>query len=160
MNLRPSNRGDCYAPGCIDYPKQMQLSSSSCNYQSSYGYHSGSHSSVGSANDAPPIRNGPLPNKGYHMHPPPPSISNQFSHDRTEKDRARSWRDHSSPFERGVQFANEVQGGHFYGDGCARRPVQNEVSERCRFSSASRSGMMVFSYEFISHFPVMWVFES
>ncbi|CAA6654129.1 unnamed protein product [Spirodela intermedia] len=120
MNLRASNRGDCYAPGCIDYPKQMQLSSSSCNYQSSYGYHSGSHSS--------------------HLKP--------ILHDHTEKDRAQTWRDHSSPFDRRVQYANEAQGGHFYGDGCARRPVQSEVSDRCRFSSAARSGMIVFSTSF------------
>lgn len=77
----------------------------------------------------------PPPNKAYHLPPPPPTVSNQFSYVQIEPQQTQSsWGNPSSSISDRFQYIRNNQRGCYYGD--RGMPIQHEISERSRFSSA------------------------
>ncbi|KAG1331785.1 protein HUA2-LIKE 2, partial [Cocos nucifera] len=140
-NLMPSELVVCYTPGYGGPPKQMPQPVSSLN-SSSYGIIPVSHPPVHSGNDFQPIVSAPMTNKAYHLQPPSPTVSNQFSYVKAEtQQRVQPWGNCSAFTER-FQCV-DIHGGNFYGHRGARGPVQQEIVERGRFSPAFHSGPSV-----------------
>ncbi|XP_010905253.1 protein HUA2-LIKE 3 isoform X2 [Elaeis guineensis] len=140
-NLMSSELVVYYTPGYGGPPKQMPPPVSSLS-SSSYGIVPVSHPPVHSGNDFQPIVSAPMTSKAYHLQPPSPTVSNQFSYVKAEtQQRVPHWGNCSAFTER-FQCV-DIHGGNFYGRRGARGLVQQEIVERGRFSPAFHSGPSV-----------------
>ncbi|XP_077251392.1 protein HUA2-LIKE 3-like [Tasmannia lanceolata] len=119
--------------GYIDLQMQMPIPSSSYS-SSSYESLPGPHPSGPSANNIQKFGGTPLPNKVYHIRPPLPTLSNQFSYVQADsQQRKQSWKDCSSSPR--LQFVHEMRCGNFVGPQGKMSLPQHDIDERCRFSS-------------------------
>lgn len=92
----------------------------------SYANISASHSSIHSRNDFQSLASTSLTDTGYHLQPPPPIVSNQFSYVQTEpQQRAQPWGNCSIP-ER-FQYLHDSHRVNLHGDQGTRGPVHNEI---------------------------------
>ncbi|XP_077219072.1 protein HUA2-LIKE 2-like [Tasmannia lanceolata] len=126
-------------PGYRDL--QMQMPRPTPPYSSSsYESLPCSHPSMPTANNIQQLGVAPLPNKAYHLQPPLPTVSNQFSYVQSDsQQRTQSWKDcSSSPFSKGLQFVHDMHGANFPQGKMG--PTQHEIDERYRFSSHLHSG--------------------
>eukprot|EP00262_Sarcandra_glabra_P009818 TRINITY_DN2443_c0_g1_i1.p1 TRINITY_DN2443_c0_g1~~TRINITY_DN2443_c0_g1_i1.p1 ORF type:complete len:644 (+),score=133.62 TRINITY_DN2443_c0_g1_i1:222-1934(+) len=114
-----------YAPGYRDSSIRMLRPTSSFSSSSCYLNLPGSHPSSQAGNNAQQSSGAPLPNKAYHLQPPPPTVSNQFSYVQAEKR---------------FHFVHDMHGGSFYDDRSGMRGSQHEIDESCRFSAPVHSG--------------------
>ncbi|XP_010278561.1 PREDICTED: protein HUA2-LIKE 2-like isoform X2 [Nelumbo nucifera] len=141
-----------YAPEHRDLPKQMQRSSSS----GSCGTLPGSHPSVHSGNNVQQTDGVSLPRKAYHLQPPPPLVSNQFSY--VHADRCMpSWRETSSPsFSKRFQFGHDNSEGKLYNGQDRMKVAPREIGERVRLSAPFRSGLVHFDKADMSYAPISY----
>ncbi|XP_038988769.1 protein HUA2-LIKE 2-like [Phoenix dactylifera] len=142
-NLMPSELVPCYMPRYGGPPKQLPPPVLSHSSSSSYGSFPASHPANNSGNNFQSMVTAPTCNKTYHLKPPPPTVSNQFSYVHAEpQQRAQPWGNCSAFTER-FHFVHDIHRRNFYGDRGARGPVQQEIVERGRFSPAFHSGPSV-----------------
>lgn len=126
-----------YTHGCDDL--QNQMPGAPCSLGSSG--HFTSNTAGHPRNNFQPTMSTPVPNKGYPLQPPPPTVSNQFSYIQAEaQQRAPSWGSGSSFGDR-LQHVHGPRGGNFYCDRNMRGPIQYENAERGRFSPPMNEGM-------------------
>ncbi|OVA20067.1 PWWP domain [Macleaya cordata] len=131
VNSMTSDTVNYYAPGYRDFAPQIQrpgLPSSSdptCSFP-------GPHSSIQAGNNVQQIDGAPLHNKNYHLQPPPPMLSNQFSYVQADQ-RAQTWMEaSSSSYTKRFQFGHDVHRENMYDNQDRMVLAQHEIGERCR----------------------------
>jgi len=135
-NLISSESVPYYGHGYGGFSKQMPAAHCPLGSSGPFTSHAATHS----GNNFQPKISAHLPNKGYHLQPPSPTVSNQFSYIQAEtQQRAQSWGNCSSFGDR-FQYVNGPQGGNFYGDRNIRGPIQHENADRGRFSPSINTG--------------------
>ncbi|XP_058077802.1 protein HUA2-LIKE 2-like [Magnolia sinica] len=138
-NSTSLDTGPYYAPGYRDVSTQMTTPVSSYSSSSYSGF--SSHPSMPTGNDMQQLGGATLPNKAHHLHPPPPTVSNQFSYVRADThQRAESWMGCSSSHSaKNSQFGHEALSEHSYSHRGRMGPSQHEIDERRRFSAPVHS---------------------
>lgn len=143
-NSMPLELVPYYMPRHGGPPKQMPPPVTSHKSSISYGSFPVSHPANNSGTNFQSMVTAPMCNKVYHLKPPPPTVSNQFSYVHAElQQRAQPWGNCSS-FTEKLPYVHDIHRGNFYGDSGARGPVQQEIVEQGRFSPAFRSGRMLY----------------
>ncbi|KAF8401632.1 hypothetical protein HHK36_012578 [Tetracentron sinense] len=127
-----------YAPEYRDIGMQMQRPGSTSS-SSSFSSFPCSHPSVQPGNNVQQTDGSTLHNKAYHLQPPPPMQSNQFSYIQADQ-RMQSWSGETSSSDtKRFQLAHSM-GGEFYGDRDRMKLAPHELGESCRFSAPFYSG--------------------
>ncbi|KAK1295328.1 HUA2-like protein 2 [Acorus calamus] len=135
-----------HAPHYGGLPNQLLTPVFSYSSSTSYNSIPGPHPSIHSGNRDQPRQPLPLPKKAYHLQPPPPTVSNQFSYVQAEpREKIESWGEHSSPSLNGkLQFAHDRYGGDICSDTSSFGPVRHESVDGYRFSAPVHSGSVNF----------------
>lgn len=131
-----------YSQGYVSHPQQMPQLVSSCTSSGSYG-------NLGSSQPAKPVGNSslstvnvPSTNKVYHLQPPPPVLSNQFSYIQAQPQHRPQALGNQSSYSDRFHHAHDVQRSNFFGDGASIGPVQVDASDRSAFYPSVLAGSM------------------
>ncbi|KAF8394461.1 hypothetical protein HHK36_020669 [Tetracentron sinense] len=132
VNSMTSDEVHYYAHEYSNRPIQMQRPV--CTSSFSFGHFPGSHPSIPSGNNVQQT-DGAISHKAYHLQPPSPVLSNQFSFVQADQ-RMQSWREASSSSDtKRFQFVHNMGGGNFYGDQDRTKLAPHELGEGSRFSA-------------------------
>lgn len=128
-----------HAPERIDFqvPMQMPDSSSSC----SFGSFPVSHPPVQPVNNVPQTDGAALHNNTYHLRPPHPTPSNQFSYVQADQQVQSRREGPPSSYSNRYHFAHNMENGNFNSDHDRMKLAPHELGESWRFSAPSFSGI-------------------
>ncbi|KAF5187754.1 Enhancer of ag-4 protein [Thalictrum thalictroides] len=134
-----------YAPGYKDLGKQsvrpgsFGSSNSCCNAPAA-------HPSVHMGNSVQQIDSGSLHNKGYHLQPPPPTLSNQFSYVHADQ-RRQSWMEaSSSSYTKRFRYGLDMHRDDVYDHRDRMDLAPYETRERCRVAAPVHLGRVQSDY--------------
>ncbi|KAF9604694.1 hypothetical protein IFM89_009130 [Coptis chinensis] len=133
-----SEKVQYHAPGYRDLGKQSLRpgyfsSSSSCRRASS------PRPSVHTRNNVQHTNGATLHNKSYHLQPPPPRLSNQFSYVQADQ-RRQSWMEASSSFTRRYPYGHDRHREDMYENGERMDFAPHDIGERYRMGTPVHSG--------------------
>ncbi|KAI3835744.1 hypothetical protein MKW92_033207 [Papaver armeniacum] len=130
-NSLPSDTVHTHYYGYKDFVPPMQRPGLSSSSDPSCSFPGPPHTSIQTGNNAQQIDGvAALHNKNYHLQPPPPMLSNQFSYVQADQ-RAHSWTEaSSSSFTKRFQFGHDMHRDSMYDSSQER--MQHEIDERCR----------------------------
>ncbi|XP_026453914.1 protein HUA2-LIKE 2-like [Papaver somniferum] len=130
-NSLPSDTVHTHYYGYKEFVPPMQRSGLSSSSDPSCSFPGPPHTSIQTGNNAQHIDGAAaLHNKNYHLQPPPPMLSNQFSYVQADQ-RAHSWMEaSSSSFTKRFQFGHDMHRDNMYDSSQER--MQHEIDERCR----------------------------
>uniref|UniRef100_A0A5B6ZAG8 Putative HUA2-like protein 3 n=2 Tax=Davidia involucrata TaxID=16924 RepID=A0A5B6ZAG8_DAVIN len=134
INSKISDAVHYYAPECRDLQMQMQIpdSANSCSFSSVPVSHP--------VNGVQQTDGVTLHNKAYHLPPPHPAPSNQFSYVQADQ-RVQSGREVPPPsYSNRFHFGQNTDGGNFYSDHDRMKLTPHERCESWRSSGPSFSG--------------------
>ncbi|RWW59731.1 hypothetical protein BHE74_00033308, partial [Ensete ventricosum] len=107
-----------------------------------YGGVATSHPCNHYRNDFQPLASTSLMDTGYHLQPPPPTVSNQFSYVQAEpQQRAHPWG--NCPFPERFQYAHENHRGSLHGDQVATGQLYQDIVARNRLSPVIQPGSVL-----------------
>ncbi|PIA26492.1 hypothetical protein AQUCO_09200002v1 [Aquilegia coerulea] len=128
-----------YAPGYRDLGKQslrpgpFSSSNSCCNAPAA-------HPSIHMGNNIQQIDSGSLHNKGYHLQPPPPTLSNQFSYVHADQ-RRQSWMEaSSSSYAKRFRYGHDMHREDIYQHRDRMNLAPYETGERRRLAAPVHLG--------------------
>ncbi|KAI3948232.1 hypothetical protein MKX01_014831 [Papaver californicum] len=130
-NSLPSDTVHTHYYGYKDFAPLMQRPGLSSSSDPSCSFPGPPHTSIQTGNNAQHVDGAAaLHNKNYHLQPPPPMLSNQFSYVQPDQ-RAHSWMEASSfSFTKRFQFGHDMHRDSMYDSSQER--MQHEIDERCR----------------------------
>lgn len=142
-----------YSQGYVGQQQQLPQFVCSCISSGSYGVLSGSQPSSGSygvpsgsqptvpvGNNSLPIVNMSSTNKVYHLQPPPPVVSNQFSYIQAQPQHRPQALGTQSSYSDRFHLALDIERGNFVGDGGSSGPVQVDACDRSAFYPSIHAG--------------------
>lgn len=130
-NSLPSDTVHTHYYGYKEFVPPMQRPGLSSSSDPSCSFPGPPHTPLQTGNNAQHIDGAAaLHNKNYHLQPPPPMLSNQFSYVQADQ-RAHSWMEaSSSSFTKRFQFGHDMHRDNMYDSSQER--MQHEIDERCR----------------------------
>ncbi|KAK8960313.1 ENHANCER OF AG-4 protein 2 [Platanthera guangdongensis] len=129
-----------YSQGYVGQQQQLPQLVSSCTSSGSYGVLTGSQSTVPVVNNSMPIVSMPSTNKVYHLQPPPPVVSNQFSYIQAQPQHRPQALGTQSSYSDRFHLALDIQRGNFFGDGGSSGPVHTDTCDRSAFYPSIHAG--------------------